>query len=394
MRYAAALCVLFVAGFSGAQESAPASRPKVLFFSHSAGFRHEVVTRPAPDRLSPAEEAFVGAAGLRGYDAVAKQDCGALAPEKLKDYAAVAFYTTGELPLPPEHRDAFVAWVRAGGAFVGVHPATDTYYKFPEWGEMVGGRFDGHPWHQNVGVLVEQPAHPAAKHLGRRFEIVDEIYQFRDWRAEPARVVLRLDPSSVEIAKGNRKDGDYALAWCRPYGFGRVFYTALGHRPEVWADRRFVDHLFGGLDWAVGRAAWTPERPPRAEAFVEGFEATRPFSFHGEFEASHPDAGDAAVAFGPRTVVSPRYPLTPDERARLSTSGRAVFVAVDVRYEPPGPASDSAPSGLPRDGRTTVWVAGVERPNAALTPHLRGDEPGGLRLLRPDLWRNVYLMPR
>ena len=166
-----------------------------------------------------------------------------------------------ELPIDDANRAALMEWVRAGGAFVGIHCATDTWYEFAPYMELMGGAFDGHPWTEMVGVLVEDGRHPATRHLGERFEIDDEIYQFRDFTRDPVRVLLSLDPESVDAAKG--KHDDYPIAWCRDWGEGRVFYTSLGHRPEVWNDQRFLTHLLGGLRWAI-------EGPEHVAALPEG----------------------------------------------------------------------------------------------------------------------------
>jgi len=103
-----------------------------------------------------------------------------------------------------------------------------------------------------VRVLVEDRAHPATRHLGESLELTDEIYQFRAWSRPEVHVLLRLDPRSVDVGRGKRADGDYALAWTRADGRGRVFYTALGHEPGMWADGRFQAHLLGAIQWALG----------------------------------------------------------------------------------------------------------------------------------------------
>ena len=241
----------------------PRALPKVLFLSHSAGFVHDVVKRPSPGELSFAEQELV--ALTRGvFDVVATQDCAALTAKSLPEYAAVVFYTTGELPIPAQDREAFMAWMLRGGAFVGIHCATDTFYEYAPYLKLVGGVFDGHPWHQEVRVDVIDGAHPATALLERGFLITDEIYQFRDYEKLPLRELLRLEPSSVDIEKGKRADKNYALSWCREYGQGRMFYTALGHRPEVWLDARFRSHLLGGLTWAIQGGDWQPESPQYA----------------------------------------------------------------------------------------------------------------------------------
>jgi hypothetical protein len=219
----------------------------VLYLTHSAGFRHDVLplTREVLPELGRAEALF---------DTTVTEDCSLLSAEGLGRFDAVVFYTTGELPIDAAQKRALVEFVRSGRGFVGIHSATDTFYKWPEYGEMIGGYFDGHPWHEEVGVRVEDASHPATRHLPPRFTITDEIYQFKDWSRSHVRVLLSLDPASIDLTKKgvHRADRDFALAWTRTYGKGRVFYTALGHRPEVWRDERFREHLRGGIRWAMG----------------------------------------------------------------------------------------------------------------------------------------------
>lgn len=234
-------------------------RPKVLFLSHSAGFVHPVVKRPTSDTLSLAEERLRDL-GKGKYAVTPTQDAASLTPEMLADYGAVVFMTTGEVPLPQATRDALFRRLRAGGGLVGIHCATDTYYKVSTWADMIGGVFAGHPWTQRVRLRVEQPAHSIAAPFLKDTEIDEEIYQFKNFRRAPLDVVLSLDLASVDATKGQRTDGDYALAWTRAWGAGRVFYTALGHGPSAWNDPRFLAHLESGIDWALE----TRPQPPRA----------------------------------------------------------------------------------------------------------------------------------
>jgi type 1 glutamine amidotransferase len=118
---------------------------------------------------------------------------------------------------------------------------------------LIGGYFDGHPWHQLINVLVEDKQHPATRHLGDSFKITDEIYQFRTpYDRGKLHVLMRLDMGSVKNP-GKRQDHDNALAWTHEFGKGRVFYTALGHRDELWKDNeRFRQHMLGGLKYVLG----------------------------------------------------------------------------------------------------------------------------------------------
>jgi uncharacterized protein len=224
-----------------------AETPRILYLTHSAGFKHDVL---------PTSEQIMRELGQNSgaFEATVTQDCSLISEASLKQYAAVVFFTTGELPLDDAQKKAFIEFVRSGRGFVGIHSATDTFYKWPEYLELIGGYFDGHPWHQEVTVRVEDKTHPATAHLPASFAINDEIYQFRDWSRDRVHVLLSLDPASIDLTKKGvkRTDKDFAVSWTKEFGKGRMFYTALGHEAAVWKDPRFQQHLVGGIRWATG----------------------------------------------------------------------------------------------------------------------------------------------
>lgn len=242
-------------GVRGGTDPAQSARTRrLLVYTVSAGFEHDVVRRPEPSQLSLVERTLVDLGRAANFEAVPTRDPAEFERAQLARYDAVLFYTTGELPLTPEQRAAFLDFVAQGKGFVGVHPATDTFYAWPEYGALVGAYFDGHPWHEKVRVRVEDGAHPATRSLDASFDIVDEIYQFRaPYDRARLHVLLTLDADAADLTKAgvNRTDRDFALAWTRTHGQGRVFYTALGHRPEVWSDPRFLSHLRGGIEWSL-----------------------------------------------------------------------------------------------------------------------------------------------
>jgi uncharacterized protein len=224
-----------------------AAPPRVLYVTHSAGFKHDVL--PLTEQILPELGQSSGA-----FDATVSADAAVISEQNLRNYAAVIFFTTGELPMDEAQKRALIEFVRGGRGFVGIHSATDTFYKWPEYLELVGGYFDGHPWHQPVTFRVEDRTHASTAHLPETFTLNDEIYQFRDWSRDRVHVLLSLDPASVDMTKQGikRTDKDFALAWTRTPGKGRSFYTALGHEAGVWRDPGFQQHLLGGIRWAIG----------------------------------------------------------------------------------------------------------------------------------------------
>jgi len=249
----------------GGAEDGP---PRLLFLTHSAGFVHSVVRRSATGELAHAERVLQEAAAGR-LEVDCTQDCGAITPENLARYDAVLFYTTGSLPISDEGKAGLIDWVRGGGAFCGVHCATDTFYDFADYMGLVGGAFDGHPWHEEVTMSVEDAAHPATRHLGESWVLTDEIYQFKWWRRHPNHVLLSLDTGATDVARGKRVDRDYANAWCKDFGQGRMFYTALGHREDVWTNPAFQEHLIGGIEWAIGGETVSVPAPDGAVVLLD-----------------------------------------------------------------------------------------------------------------------------
>jgi uncharacterized protein len=236
---------VFTAPLASAQD-----RPaRVLYFTHSAGYRHDVI---------PASREILKQIGeiAPSFEVTASEDVAVFTAENLRRFGAVMFFTTGELPMSDAQRGALTDFIRRGGGFVGVHSATDTFYQWPEYGKLIGGYFDQHPWHQGVRINTADVTDPLVSFLGPSIELSDEIYQIRDFDAGGSHVLLRLDPASVDLTRDNvhRHPYGWPLAWTRAYGNGRVFYTALGHEEAVWRDARYRTLLRNAVLWAIGGA--------------------------------------------------------------------------------------------------------------------------------------------
>jgi len=242
MRARLAMVTVFAAA------AALAAPKRVLYVTHSAGFVH--------GSIPVSRQAFeiVAARSAGALEVVATEDLSLISAENLRNFDVVFFFTSGELALSDRQKQDFLAFVRDGKGFGGAHSATDTLYGWPEYGELIGGYFNGHPWAQEVSIDVEDPLHPAMEGLAPSFRIAEEIYQFREFSRDKVRVLMTLDTATVDLRhpEVRRADGDFALAWCRNYGRGRVFYTALGHPDEVWRDPRFQTLLLNALLWLAG----------------------------------------------------------------------------------------------------------------------------------------------
>ena len=137
-----------------------------------------------------------------------------------------------------------------------IHAATDSCYGWDDYGRIVGARFDGHPWTQEVTLEVVEPDHPATRHLGTTWRWHDEVYQFRDLRPD-ARVLLRVADGELDlgVAGAGSPPFGFPLSWCFTEGEGRVFSTTLGHFPAAYESPTYMAHLGGGLGWALGEGA-------------------------------------------------------------------------------------------------------------------------------------------
>jgi Trehalose utilisation. len=221
-----------------------------------------VVPQVAPYRDGPAgihgvlDQAARGVAQIAEMEGLVPRlvsDVRAISPAEISVARVLALFTIGETPWSEDQRGVIVERVRAGTlAVLAIHSASDACYGWPEYGDLVGARFDGHPWTQAVDIEVVEAEHPATAHLGAAWHWHDEVYQFRDLRAD-ARVLLRVPVEQLEVSRpgANPPPFGYPLAWCFAEGAGRVFTTALGHFPAAWESPTYLRHVHGGLQWIL-----------------------------------------------------------------------------------------------------------------------------------------------
>src|SRR6267142_5286235 len=160
-----AICILLYAMCAGAAPK------RVLYMTHSAGYVHDSI---------PTSCAVMKDLGARSgaFEVVCSEDLSLISADSLRNFDILYFFTSGELGLSDQQKADLLAFVRDGKGFGGVHSATDTLYTWPEYGELIGGWFNGHPWTQEVSIRVEDPDHPAVRSLAPTFRFADEIYQF------------------------------------------------------------------------------------------------------------------------------------------------------------------------------------------------------------------------
>lgn len=257
------MCGRLVAAEADAAKT-PGARPKkVLYLTHSQGFNHPVLglTEKILPELGRKSGAFEVTC-LAGYKQKPDQiDLSMITPDYLKPFDAIIFYTTGALPLKPEQKKAIIDFVKSGKGFVGIHSATD-YSKdpdyWPDFVDMLGPRFKTHGANDApLFIRVDDPKHPATKMLPQEWKIADEMYQvIEPVPRDKFHILLTVDTEKSDpanLARNKMEKGKvYEVSWCRLYGKGRVFYTSLGHREDVWENKLYQEHLVGGIRWAMG----------------------------------------------------------------------------------------------------------------------------------------------
>jgi type 1 glutamine amidotransferase len=275
--------------FSGCSSTCHAeSKPKhVLVVTTTTGFRHSSIATAEKIIAELAQRngkftvefasAETGGAEFKGADGkpdntkikpvVAKVLAEKMSAEAMKKYDAVIFAnTTGDLPMPDPQ--AFVDWVKSGKGFVGIHSATDTFHGFRPFIEMIGGEFKTHGPQVEVEPIVQDKDFPACRHIPAGWKIFDEIYQLKSFERTNVHGLLTLDKLATGKDPNAKTQGDFPVAWSKEFGKGRVFYTSLGHREDVWEPNSaaqksgiknpaevaqvFQQHILSGILWALG----------------------------------------------------------------------------------------------------------------------------------------------
>lgn len=255
---------LVVAGFLIALPARGEDTPKVLLFTKSQGFEHPVVHRKG-DQLGLAERTIVEIGKQRGFEVTPTKDGTQINAGNLKNYQALFFFTQGELtelgldrqpPMKKEDRESILEFVRNGGGFVGTHcGGADTFHRWEDGGkkpfaEMVGGEFIGHGPQQKARIEVVDASFPAMKPWDKSFPLIDEWYAYRGFHAN-MHVLMMLQTAGL-TGKDYKRDS-YPITWCSQYGKGRVFYTGLGHREDVWQNPKYQEMVGTAVLWVLGK---------------------------------------------------------------------------------------------------------------------------------------------
>lgn len=233
-------------GVSPSPGTAPA---RVLVVTHTEGFRHTSIPLAEDTIRNLGERSGLFTTSFcRTADDVRQM----LTPSALTSIDAIVFAnTTGSLPVVD--LGALLNWIKDGHGFAGMHSASDTYHESPDYIDMLGNEFRTHGDQATVDAIVENTLHPASMPLGQRFRVFDEIYLFTKANRGSVTMLLSLDRNPADGLTEAGRPGDLPLAWAKSYGQGRVFYTALGHREDVWQNPLYQQHTLGGIRWVLQR---------------------------------------------------------------------------------------------------------------------------------------------
>lgn len=245
---------------------------RLLFFHRSAGFQHSVV-EVKDDKPCYAEHILRPICDHHHWELVSTKDGDVFTPENIRTFDAFLFYTTGDLtapnatdgskPMSQEGKKAFLEAIQNGKGFVGFHCASDTFHSqgsqadFQPVGQrdpyidMLGGEFIVHGAQQKATMRVTDPKFPGAGNLGASFVMHEEWYSLKNF-ADDLHVILVNDTKGMHDKCYERPS--FPASWSRNYGKGRVFYTSMGHREDVWVSPQFQNLVVGGITWAIGDA--------------------------------------------------------------------------------------------------------------------------------------------
>lgn len=271
-----------VAAMPARAEPTATRRSKVLFFSKASGFEHEAIKLVMKDGRPGYAYAVLRELGEKNnIDFTFAKDGSLFTPDYVAEFDAFFFYTSGDLtlarnspvlgdgnpPMTPAGKIALLRAIEAGKGFVGVHGATDTFHSpgnkdhgparnrddgagADPFVKMVGGEFIRHDAQQVAPVIVADPGFPGMAAVPRNYSPMEEWYSLKNFA--PDLHVLLVQDTSRMIGPSYARP-PFPLAWVRQHGRGRVFYTSMGHREDVWTSPVFQAMITGGLEWALRR---------------------------------------------------------------------------------------------------------------------------------------------
>jgi len=238
------LVAIFSTGYLFAKEQ------RVLVFSKTAGFRHSAAIAAGKKSIP-----MLGSQNKFSVDTT--EDASVFTSDNLKKYSAVVFLcTTGDV-LNEAQQQAFEQFIKAGGGFVGLHSSADTEYDWPWYGELNGAYFKSHPKQQEAVFNVVDQNNIATAHLPKVWKRFDELYNFK-WIGSDLHILITIDENSYT---GGANGDNHPMSWYHDFDGGHAFYTALGHDNKSYDDPLYLQHILGGIKYAMGASPQAAARP-------------------------------------------------------------------------------------------------------------------------------------
>ncbi len=249
MLWTSGAAVLGLSAFPLRWAAAADKKPqKVLYFTKSSGFVHSVVNRKG-GALAHSEKVLTEMGKKAGFEVVCSQEESVFDGD-LDQFDLIAFYTTGKV-ISDERKAKLLKTIHDGKGFVGFHCATDTFHggkALDPYLAMVGAEFTGHGSQQKATMKIVSPDFPGLKGLGDSFALAEEWYTFHKFLPD-LHVILVQETKGM--TDGLYQRPPYPATWARMHGKGRVFYTSMGHREDVWTNPIFQQIALGGIAWAL-----------------------------------------------------------------------------------------------------------------------------------------------
>jgi type 1 glutamine amidotransferase len=352
----------------GWAQAAGAPQRHILFFTKSAGFEHSAIKRSG-ERLGFAEQLLTDLGEKHGFEVTCSKDGSLFTPGHIAHYDAFCFYTTGDLTQPskdgaamtPEGKAALLDAIKKGKGFVGTHSATDTFHPTPDdryraFGDkvdpyiaMLGADFIHHDKQQKAKMRVMDNRFPGFADLKDSFELMEEWYSLKDFQKN-LHVLLVQETEGMEGP--HYKRGPYPATWARMHGKGRVFYTSMGHREDVWTNPIFQNILLGGISWAVGnvKADVTPNLDTAAPRYQDIPSPPPPKTNMSSFHSAQEGVEDRVVGS-----------LT--DRADRNQTGEML-----------SPGARALPASVPKEAASPPLSGAATRQKSP--PDVRGSRPG------------------
>jgi type 1 glutamine amidotransferase len=239
-------------------EKNPARKPKLLVYSEIGkwrdpehklkGYYHESIPAGAAMLTRMAQE--------KNFEVQFTADSELFTDEGLAPFDALVFMNPNGYVLNADERLAFQKYIRGGKGYVGIHAAANCELDWPWYMKMIGAYETGVHANNALGkVRLVDAQHISTRNLPSVFEVKDEWLKYnldvRTLKDEDFQVLATVDEDCYKPGATTH----HAISWCREFEGGRTWYTGFGHHSVVFSDPNVIEHIWGGIQYALGTSA-------------------------------------------------------------------------------------------------------------------------------------------